>query len=85
MITAKEMRALTQEAFMKDRLVRGLIEDISSALSNAGGYPAASTSVMSVLLHNDDRLVYVVRELERAGYKIKADAAGGATHIQIHW
>ena len=84
-ITAEEMRKKTQEGMMQDRQVKGLVEDISDALINAGGYPVTSTSVMSVMLHNDERLLFVVRELEEAGYKIVADAAGGGTHIQLHW
>lgn len=84
-ITAAEMRQKTQEVMMRDSQVKGLVEDISDALINAGGYPVTSTSVMSVLLHNDDRLRFVVHELEEVGYKIIADAAGGGTHIQIHW
>lgn len=85
MITAEEMRKKTQDAMMRDRQVKGLIEDISDALINAGGYPVTSTSVMSVLLHNDERLLFVISELKRAGYEIIADAAGGGTHIQLHW
>lgn len=85
MITAEEMRKKTQDAMMRDRQVKGLIEDVSDALINAGGYPVTSTSVMSVLLHNDERLLFVISELKRAGYEIIADAAGGGTHIQLHW